>query len=647
MRISSPEHGTRSAGATTEPLLRTAAAQAVSRIRDHLLPRRHADGFWEEPLICDTTTDSDTVIYFEVLGRREPDWVAGLARHIVDEQLPDGGWHIYPGGPGEPNATLKAYVALKLAGHPQSAPHMLAARKRIRELGGVGECNAFTKIYLSMLGMIDWHHAPAVPPEMMLLPRSAPFHVYAMSYWARCIVVPLSILWAHKFRVERPRVLIDEIIADTPLPEPHDINGYGVVSWEHVFLRADQGIKLAARVPVPTGWNPLRAKAIAAAKDWLIEHFECSAGLGAIFPAMVNAAFALRCLGYGLDHPLLKRACDEVDALIHREGDRCRVLPCTSPVWNTAIAVLALGISGTPADDGDLRAAAEWICSKEVRKPGDWFHAGCRVPPGGWYFQFANEFYPDVDDTAMVLMALHQVDLPSARPVMARAIRWLLAMQNVDGGWGAFDVENNREWLNRIPFAIPGSMVDPSTADLTARVLEMLGRLGMHRNRPQVVRRAIAFLQRDQKSDGSWYGRWGVNYVYGTWQVLEGMAQIGFDMKEPWLKRGADRLQSWQNPDGGWGESIRSYEEPQGFVPERSTPSQTAWAIMGLIAAGRAGSEAVRRGVRHLADTQRGDGSWDETLFTGTGFPRVFYLAYPMYKKLFPLMALAKYLKAT
>ena len=629
--------------------LEAAAAAAIRRIRSHLLERLHPDGYWEDPLDCDTTVDSDYIFYLHVLGRNGPAdqaTVAALAARLRDQQLPDGGWNIHPGGPAEINATVKGYVALKMAGDPPDAPHMTAARDAALRLGGLPRTNSFARLYLSVLGLIDWASAPAIPPELMLLHRGLPFHIYQMSYWSRCILVPLSILWAKRFTVPVATDIAELLPGGSRVVEPKGGNG-DLFSWRGLFTRTDRVLKwLDGRLGDA---NPLRRPALAAAEDWIVERFADSAGLGAIYPAMVNAVFALKALGRSDDDPLMRQAVAEVDALLVPAGadggaDRLRVLPCTSPVWNTALTVLALGISGLPADDPRMRAAGKWLLDHECRRVGDWSGdpSARGVEPSGWYFQFANGFYPDTDDTAMVLMALARVDLPESAPAFRRSLRWIAALQSRNGGWGAFDADNDAWWMTQVPFADHNAMIDPATADITGRILEMLGRIGAATDTP-MVRRAVRFLRADQRPDGSWYGRWGVNYIYGTWQVLEGLAQVGQRMTAPWVRRAADRLESWQNADGGWGECISGYEEPEGFVPAESTPSQTAWAIMGLLAAGRADTPAVRHGIEWLVDNQTADGDWDETLFTGTGFPRVFYLKYPMYRKYFPLLALSKW----
>lgn len=619
-----------------------AASTAVSRAVAWLLDRQTPHGYWSAELEGDTILESEYIILMRFLGRGgdQERKLHKAAAYLRSKQMPNGGWAIYPDGPVDVSASVKAYFALKLTGSGPDEPWMLKAREAIRAAGGIPAVNSYTKFYLAMLGQIPWNDAPAVPPELVLLPNRFYFNIYQISSWSRTFVVPLSIIWARKPVTEIPQQQgIGELFGPgdrerVRLRAPSGLN------WRRFFVAVDALVKLAERI----GWLPLRDKAVRKAEQWMLEHCEHSAGLGAIFPPMVYTLIALRALGYSDDSMFVRRAADELAALEIEEEDTLRLMPCTSPVWDTAIAMNALAEAGLPPDSPALTNAAKWILSKEVRLRGDWSVKRPNLEPGGWYFEFANEFYPDIDDTAMVIMALSKCgEAPSKLDAMRRALNWLCGMQGKDGGWASFDVDNNRSVFNAIPFADHNAMLDPSTSDITARILEMFSfvKVGQEDTR---VRKAIEFLRKRQEPDGSWYGRWGVNYIYGTWQAIRGLTRIGIGPDDPMIQRAANWLESVQNEDGGWGESCASYGDPalKGVGP--STASQTAWALMGLMCAGRTGQPAVSRGVDYLVRTQRSDGTWDEQAFTGAGFPKVFYLRYHLYRHSFPLMALGMYL---
>lgn len=481
---------------------------------------------------------------------------------------------------------------------------------------------------------------PAVPPELMLLPNWFYFNIYEMSSWTRAIVIPLAILYAHKPRwFLSPRARVEELFRDpAKMTSAFDWDEQ-LFTWRNLFLVLDRAFKLYERLP----WKPLRQRALGQAREWLLEHLERSDGLGAIYPAMMNAVFALLALGHSPDDPLATREIGQLARFEIEEGDTIRLQPCMSPVWDTAIAMVGLQEAGLPPDHPALVQAAGWLLEKQLLGPGDWQIKNPDTQPGGWAFEFRNDFYPDVDDTAFVLVALQRVDYPD-RPRMERAIRrglaWLLSMQNCDGGWGAFDRDNDCRILTQVPFADHNAMIDPSTADVTARVVECLGRYGWPASHP-VIRRALAFLLRDQDADGSWYGRWGVNYVYGTGGVLRALEAIGLTARD-YCQRGVAWLRAVQNPDGGFGESIASYYDPALKGKGRSTPSQTAWSLIGLLAASQLSDPAIARSASYLIEQQNPDGSWDEQEFTGTGFPCVFFLRYHLYCNYFPLYALAR-----
>ncbi|HXE91426.1 MAG TPA: squalene--hopene cyclase [Terriglobales bacterium] len=622
-------------------LSRVAAARDAAR--KFLFSLQHEDGYWCGELEADTTLESDYILLHTLLGTGDPVRIAKAARYILQHQNADGGWSIYHGGPSNVSASVKAYFGLKLAGYTASHPALERARRKILELGGVTEVNTFTKIYLCFFGQYDYFAVPAIPPEIVLFPRWFWFNLYEISSWSRAILVPLSIAYAKKPFKKIPKEMgVEELfVGGREHANLHLRWAPKILSWRNFFLFLDRMTHWFERVHV----RPLRSLAIRRAEKWMLERLEKSDGLGAIFPGIVNSIIALRCLGYSLDDPQMIRALDEFEALHIEEEDTLRMQPCKSPVWDTAYAVFALGESGVSPDDPRLVAAADWMLKKQVTHRGDWAVKCPKAQPGGWYFEFNNEFYPDVDDTAMVALALGHVNHPHGRyqhESLERALAWVRAMQCRNGGWASFDKDNDRMVFQYVPFADHNAMLDPATVDITGRVLEALAAYGVPRHDRQ-VQRAIAFIRREQEPDGSWFGRWGVNYIYGTMQVLRGLEAIGEDMSQPWIQRAAVWLRSVQNPDGGWGETCGSYDDPatRGLGP--STPSQSAWALLGLMAAGDYSSDAVHRGIAYLLRTQRKDGSWDEKEYTGTGFPRVFYLAYHLYRQYFPLLALTTY----
>jgi squalene-hopene/tetraprenyl-beta-curcumene cyclase len=617
----------------------------VRMVHEWMLAAQNEPGYWLGELEGDTILESEYAMMIFFMQHQVTEKMHQLAAHLRKMQSADGGWAQYPGGVADVSGSVKAYFALKLVGDSPDAEHMVRARNAILELGGATAVNSFTKFTLAMLGQYDWDAVPAIPPEIILLPPKAYFNIYAVSSWSRAMIITMALIWHHKPVVEVPQAArIDELFQGGRDPKRmHMPFNSKLVSWRNFFLAADRAMKVMEK----QGVRPLRAESLKRCEAWMVEHFERSGGVGAIFPPMVNSVLAMRCLGYADDHPYQKKAIAEVEALEILEDGVMRVQPCFSPVWDTALSLVCLRGSGMAADHPAMQNAARWLMDREVRNPGDIHRYRPQVPVTGWYFEFANEFYPDVDDTVMVLMALDGVRLPPGEDALRedavrRAEQWLLAMQSQNGGWAAFDVDNDREVLTMVPFADHNAMLDPPTSDITARVLEGLARLG-HSVKDAHVQKAIAFLKADQEKDGCWYGRWGVNYIYGTWQVLRGMEAIGCNMREPWLQHAATWLRAHQNSDGGWGESCDSYEDPSLRGQGPSTASQTAWALMGLMSAGDYESLSVREGVRYLLESQKPDGSWDETWFTGTGFPRVFYLRYHLYRIYFPMYALGMY----
>jgi squalene-hopene/tetraprenyl-beta-curcumene cyclase len=615
---------------------------AQEKTRNWLISRQQADGHWVGELEGDTILESELILLLAFLGRETDPICRRCARYILDRQDADGGWAIYPGGPIEISASVKAYFALKLVGYSPDDPALVRARRAILAAGGAHACNSFTRFYLALLGQISYKNCPSVPPELVLIPSRLNFSLSAMSSWTRSIVVPLSIMSHFKpvREIEEDRGISELFLDGQTWPRRSE----GFLSWSNFFLGVDAVFKAIDRW-VPRSW---RQRGVRAAHRWMVEHFENSDGLGAIFPPMIYTVIALKCLGYDPDSPSVRWAWRQLDDLRIDEEDRTRMQPCVSPIWDTAIATIALSDAQQPDDDSAISRAVDWLLAKEVRSPGDWQARRPGIEPSGWHFQYRNEFYPDIDDTAMVLMALlrsPEAESPAIQEAIRRGTNWLLAMQNRDGGWAAFDADIDNEVLTKVPFADHNAMLDPSCADITARVIELFGTLGYRADHPAIAR-GLEYLWRTQEPQGCWYGRWGVNYIYGTWQVLQGLKAIDFPMSHPALVRAADWLESVQQSCGGWGETCRSYDEPAFMGMGTPTASQTAWATLGLIAAGRASGEAVRRGMAFLVDRQLGDGSWDEPEYTGTGFPCVFYLKYHLYRIYFPLMALSRYAQA-
>jgi squalene-hopene/tetraprenyl-beta-curcumene cyclase len=628
-----------------EETLIVAAGRALRRASDALVAAQHADGYWWADLTADTTLESDYILLELWLHPPAgPAWnpptrarIDRAVRSILDRQLADGGFNIYARGPSEISASVKAYFALKVAGLAVDDPNLDRLRRRILELGGIQAANSYTKINLSLFNLFPRRHVPSVPPEIMLLGNL----VYEMSSWSRAIVIPLAIVQAlNPGRPVPDGFTLEEIfLPGTSLSFARDL---GRLTWRNFFVGVDLLVKFWER----HGWKTLRRRAIAAGEKWMLERFRYSDGLGAIYPPMMYAIMALDLLGYGPDRPERVEAQRQFERLLVDRDGRFYFQPCFSPVWDTAIVMFALGEAGL-APPESMRRAADWVLTKEVRRQGDWSVKRPGLEPSGWYFEFANEFYPDIDDTAMVLLGLRHApvsDPAAGEACRKRAVEWLLNMQSRDGGWAAFDVDNDWEPLSSVPFADHNAMLDPTCPDITGRVMEGLCAMGVPGDRP-AIRRGVAYLLRTQELDGSWYGRWGVNYVYGTFLALRGLRAAGQSDREAHILRAGEWLRSVQNADGGWGESCASYDNAA-FTAAESTASQTAWAILGLLASGDASSTSVVKGIEYLVESQRADGAWHEELSTGTGFPKVFYLTYHSYRNSFPLAALAGFLKA-
>lgn len=623
--------------------------RSIERIKRYMLGVQDpVEGYWVDRLEADSTIPAEYLMFRRYIGRADLEKERRLVNYIKSIQMEDGGWYIYRGGPSDISATIKAYFALKLAGVSPDEPFMARARHNILARGGLVHANVFTKITLAIFGQYPWDAVPAMPAEIMLLPDWFYFNIYEVSYWSRTVIIPLFIIYHKKPAMKlSPEEGLDELWldpaekADPRREDPRFRRGKHLLSWKNFFLAADWGF----RVYEKHRNEALRAKAITSCYKWMTERMKGEGGLGAIYPAMANSVIALRLMGHPDGDPLHEQAVKSIEDLeVELDPDTMYLQPCVSPVWDTPITMNALFECGLPADHRAFKQAAEWLFKKQTSSRGDW---KVRVPdadPGGWYFQFENEFYPDNDDTSMVLLALLKVKTGDDEKKMRRitaAYEWLLKMQGSDGGWGAFDKDNNKLILNNIPFADHGALLDPSTEDLTGRALEIMGLMGLDLSYPP-AKAAYDFILRTQCADGSWFGRWGVNYIYGTWSVLAGLRLIGEDMDKEYVRRAVRWLKSRQHGDGGWGESCDTYRDPLG-EDWPSTASQTAWALIGLMAAGEAGSPEVKKGVEYLVGTQNADGYWDEDDFTGTGFPRVFYLRYHMYCKYFPLWALSMY----
>jgi squalene-hopene/tetraprenyl-beta-curcumene cyclase len=620
---------------------------AIRRSQEFLLSEQKPEGCWVGELMVDSTLVSDMVAFYHWWGRVDAKWQRKAVNHIFSMQLPDGGWNIYRHGPADVNATIKAYLALKLAGVPATDFRMLKAREMARTLGGVPRMNTFSKLYLALLGLVEWHHVPVIPCEVILLGKVFQVNFHDMSNWTRSMLVPLAII--NHFRPTRPvKVSLDELyphgkweLDEAFRPRYFDFGIRNFFLWLNGLHRLAEWVK-------DRGLHPFRRIALKRAETWMLERFEGSDGLAAIFPAMLNSLIALIALGYPDDHPQVVRAHDELIKLQHEEQDSVRIEPCFSPVWDSAIVAICLRESGVPAGHPKLKRAAEWIMDREIRFRGDWIHKNpVKVEPSGWVFEYNNKWNPDVDDTAMVLLALRLIptDDPKRRDeCFQRGLKWMLTFQCRDGGWAAFDKDCTKGVLEKVPFADHNAMLDPECADITARILELLGYEGWSRDDAQ-VKAALRYVQNQQEADGSWYGRWGVNYIYGTWQVLRGMRAMNLDTSQEWLQRGRRWLESVHHADGGWGERCNTYDDPVFKGQGPSTASQTAWAVMGLCACDEPDNPALLRGIEYLVRTQNPDGSWTEDEITGTGFPQVFYLKYDMYRNAWPLLALATYKK--
>ena len=604
-----------------------------------LLQRQSEAGYWRFDLEADTTIPAEYILLQHLLGTVDTARERRLADYIISRQLPDGSWPLYEGGAGNISATVKAYFALKTVGHRPAEGMMQRAGAWVRNNGGAEQVNVFTRILLATFGQVPWRTVPAMLAEIIWLPRWWVFSLNKVSYWSRCVIIPLLLIFSQ--RPVHHGTNIRELFNKDPGTLKHIDEFTAGNHVKNSFILADRLLKLLEPL-VP---DFIRRLSMRRAETWMRAHMRGEGGIGAIFPAMANAVYALKLLGCDLNDPDLRRGVQAIEDLVIENATETYVHPCVSPIWDTCLSLSALSEAGLNTDNKAVKPAVDWLFDKQIFTHGDWLSKAPDLAGGGWAFQFENDFYPDVDDTSMVVMALLRAGAhsnPHRKKRIAQAVNWTVGMQNSDGGWGAFDIDNHYEYLNNIPFADHGALVDPSTADLTGRCIEMLAMLGYDKTFPPIAR-GIEFLQRDQEACGAWFGRWGVNYIYGTWAVLVALGALGEDPKQPYLRKAVNWLQAIQNSDGGWGERCDSYDDAALGGSGDSTASQTAWALLGLMAMGQAESAAVERGVHYLTRNFDGARGWQEQAFTGTGFPRVFYLRYHGYSHYFPLWALGVY----
>jgi squalene-hopene/tetraprenyl-beta-curcumene cyclase len=622
---------------------RRALEEAIEATQNHLLARQNPAGYWVGELEADASVTAGYIpLMVFMTGRVDPARQQKVINFVRSKQRPDGSWGAYCAGPGDLNVSIQVYFALKLAGIPAEEPFMRRARTFILDQGGIGKANVFTRVWLALFGQFDWGSTPSIPPEVILLPNRSFVNIYEFASWSRETIVALTVLLAQKPVCQVPaHAGVSELYVEPEGRRSYEMgNREGLFNWKSVFLALDAVFKGWEKLPVKPG----RGLALRRAERWIVAHQEADGSWGGIMLPWIYSLFALKSLGYGPAHPVIERGLAGLEDFIVEDDVCMRLQPAVSPVWDTAWAVLALRESGLPADHPALQKAARWLLEQEIRVPGDWRVKNPTTEPGGWAFEFENDLYPDLDDTPVVVRALRQVRLseeeePRKARAVDRALRWVVDMQSKDGGWAAFDRDNDKQILGHIPFADFMSPLDPTCPDVTAHVVECLSDLD---RQGTPLRKAMDYLRGAQESDGAWYGRWGVNYIYGTGLALAGLDAAGQAPEQDTMQRGSAWLTSNQNADGGWGETCHTYADPAARGEGRSTASQTAWALMGLLAAGKTSDEAIERGIAYLLRTHQPDGSWQEEAFTGTGFPRAFYLRYDLYRIYFPLMALAR-----
>ncbi len=621
--------------------------KAIGLAQNHFLGLHRGD-HWEGRVYDNTTITAEYVMFLKFMGMLDAQTKEKAKQAILGSQNMDGTWSLYYNGPSNHSANVEAYFALKLCGVSKNDPVMKKARDRILEQGGIETTRVFTKIHLCLFGEYHWDHVPAISPELMLLPKQAPIHIYEFSSWSRSVIIPLLIIFDHK---PVKKIKIEERITELKMGKPtlsltrkiRNISQVSLFETEQVFKMTQQLVKIYEKSPL----KPLRKKALEMAEKWIIEHQDPKGNWGGIFPAHTNSILALYLRGYPIEHPYIQKGMTSLRTYAEERDGYLRMQSTESPVWDTAIGMYALSESGYSSESEKMIASRNWLLQKQILECyGDWIHKSLKPKPGGWPFEKENDQYPDLDDTSLAILALlpHEQYSPKVSVAIERGIEWILGMQCSDGGWGAFDRNNNKHILNEIPFADLKSLLDPSSPDITGHVLEALGHAGIGGDHPSVVR-AIEYLKHSQESDGSWFGRWGVNYIYGTSAVLGGLQAVGCNMAQTFIMKAVHWLQTIQNTDGGWGESCESYDHQKYSPLYYSTPSQTAWGLIGLMSCPKASPEAIERGISWMVKTQNEDGSWDEPEWTATGFPSHFYLRYDYYRLYFPLIALARALK--
>jgi len=617
-------------------------SEAIGAAVRHAFGTQHPHGYWQAPLEANVTMEAQYVFFNRLMGRQRPDLDKQMAERLLALQQADGGWPLYAGGPGHVSVSIEAYFALKLVGLRADEPALARARDFILGHGGLAKAGVFSRIWLSFFGQYPAAGIPNIPVELMLLPSWFPLNIYSMSSWARETVVPILLLMTNP---PHGRLVDGEAVSELWLRPPTDpdvrfARSPELVSWANAFLAIDRALDRLGRSP----WKPLRRRAVARAIEWILRRQDSTGQWGGIQPPMLNCVLALTQMGFAADHPAIMRGVQGIDDFLVQSEGGLMYQPCVSPNWDTALMTKALLDAGLEPSHPALAHAAAWLIGHQISRPGDWSVYNPRLEPGGWAFEFANDWYPDVDDSAVILMGLMQLPVahtPAGKRAIAYGLNWTLGMQSRNGGYAAFDTDNTFAVWNEIPFADMKAMIDPPTEDVTGRVLELMGQVGYGADFGR-ARRGLEFVRKAQRDDGSWWGRWGVNFIYGTWSVLAGLRSIGEDMSAPYVRKAVAWLAAHQNADGGWGETVASYDDESLAGRGESTPSQTAWAVMGLVA-GDGPREVIDRGIEWLVQTQTAEGTWEETQWTGTGFPRHFYLRYHMYRHYFPLMALGQY----